>query len=52
MHGHLQIKAYRSSRAKRKLAAVGDGAEYFITIGPDLDFYNGCKKFFVAGWNE
>jgi hypothetical protein len=26
--------------------------EYFITIGPDGNFQNGCQTFFPTGWNQ
>ena len=26
--------------------------EYFITIGPDGNFRNGCQTFYPAGWNQ
>jgi hypothetical protein len=28
------------------------GQEYFITIGPDGNFQNGCQTFFPSGWNQ
>ena len=26
--------------------------EYFVTIGPDGNFRDGCRTFFPAGWNQ
>jgi hypothetical protein len=28
------------------------GQEYFITIGADGNFQNGCQTFFPTGWNQ
>ena len=28
------------------------GAEYFITIGTDGNFHNGCNTWHPAGWNQ
>ena len=33
-------------------AASSSSTEYYVTVGDDLNFYLGCKKFFVAGWNQ
>lgn len=33
-------------------AASPPTPEYFVTVGPDGNFRDGCRTFFPAGWNQ
>lgn len=50
-----------SAPAANSTSAAGDAAadeaggtaqDYFITIGPDGNFLNGCQTFYPTGWNQ
>jgi hypothetical protein len=41
-----------AAAAANQNASTAAVPEYFITVGPDGNFRNGCQTFFPAGWNQ
>ena len=49
---HRQLASSGTSSSSSSSSSSRSSPEYFVTIGSNGNFLNGCQNFFVSGWNQ